>query len=714
MKSGSLCVVALIGLVWAAAGHAASVSIPPEGEADYPQTPVVVPQTSRSIDPKSAIAHWRQIGLRSKATDRCPTVDGWAVESLLSRALSSTNCGPETLDPQGPSEAALREELTDLALLRKLGLDRICLYTADPRNIPAFKKDGKLPADLVAAAPDRMALAPAATPEASLGTLALESWQILRTHFLEQAGNTFDPANRLRFTGKPSVRLVFLDTHPTGERVPSGPGRSFHGYTLAHLANQLICGGEAGCAVEIDTRLAMPYVNFDESSADEERGGKMGLVANLSAAILEEVWQWRRDRDPDRPKHLVLNLSLGWDGELFGDLNAQTVSRLEPGVRAVYDALTFARDLGVLVVAAAGNERGGPAKPSSPLFPAVWELHRPASGPFASCRKPIYAVGGVDWQGLPVANARTDGKPRRSAYADHAVTGTEARGAESPTWIYTGTSVGAAVTSSIAAAVWHLRPELGPGQVMRLIDRSGESLEARADFYPWQRNPLLRWIRGEPRLRRVSLCRATALARGRGPECFCPKWRREPPVLARPMPPPATDFVESDPEAYGQRCTSTRRLMVNDNLLPKEICPAERFGDIASQRWTFPQPEDNPCMGCALIPPRETATFPEPEGPPPYTLQMALRPGWRDEGAEILAATLDIERFEGDRMTYVISQEHIDRLNDRDPIPTGTSIQLLFSLADRGSLWGCTARLNFKVRRGDEVTSIIDPVIVDP
>jgi hypothetical protein len=94
---------------------------------------------------------------------------------------------------------------------------------------------------------------------------------------------------------------------------------------------------------------------------------------------------------------------------------------------------------------------------------------------------------------------------------------------------------------------------------------------------------------------------------------------------------------------------------------------------------------------------------------------MEMGRAWwqQSEGARIEAATLDIERFhEGlavTQMRYEIPQATVDELND------DRSSGFQFDLADRGDLWGCTVRLNFRILRSDGVvTSVSSPVIVDP
>jgi Subtilase family len=647
------------------------------------------------IDPESAKTNWRIVALRSKASRVCPMVPGWEEEPLLDKQIIKPS-------PQD----------SDRALLRRLGLDRYCVYTSregvPPASLPSHPdlvdvKGGIDPRD-------RMALAPAS--EAPVGRIGRMTWRTLAEQFLIQTGHA-----PISFDRDRKVRLVFFDTQPTDEGGPEeiteASGTSFHGFTMMYLARQLLCDRAGHCAADIASRLTLGYREFDPNRKTEPdlRGGNIGLVSDLADAIVEEVWSWRKSRSSQR---LILNFSLGWDGELFEDLDDRRISELDPSVQAVYKALRYARDRGALVIAAAGNRRGGPEKSTLPLLPAAWELRRPRRISSAG----VYAVGGIDWQGLPLPNSRDGGRPRRVAYGDHAVAAT---GTGHPTAIYTGTSVSAAVVSSIAAVVWDLRPELRPDQVMRLIDRSGESLEPRADFYSGMR---------APQTRRLSLCRAAVRAsrpRTMPPACGTSRVASLPdlsPLAARRE---VLSFAPaSPPPLFIPPCDARTRLFTTSGDVLNEPCPTDQYGGRANQRWAAPQPPDDPCPGCTLIPPPSMrismnaapglalAADRSADGSEDNsTLVLEINEEWvvpahlspgTGRYASIESATLDIDCYrEGERVerkTYEIPP----------PLTPGSPPRFL-ELAGTGPLEGCTAALNFKLITADgKVLSVQNPV----
>jgi hypothetical protein len=665
----------------------------------------VNPQFLRTgIDPRNGYISTRWIGLTRQGSVGCPAVGGWTGEPLL--------------DQRSARDATIQE----------LGLDRFCVYTPLPGPARPF-----IPPAGLTAARDRLSISSSAdVVEGSLLTSKSNAVEaVLAQEFLSQSGY-LSPS----LPGPPNVQITFVDSQPDGDLPTRPPHGSQHGFAIAHLAQELVCAGP--CAATVTAKRAL---NFDDPSQTttpirDDLAGSVGTISDLGRAIIAVV------NGCSPGEHRILNLSIGWDGEApldgLTDLDARKVSELETPVQLVYQALQLAARKGVLVIAAAGNRRGGSLEDTNwPLLPAAWELRRPSWSPFGPPL--IYAVGGVDWQGLPLPNSRTKGLPRRVAYGDHATA--EVDGI--PTAVYTGTSVSTAVVSAAAAVIWHLRPELTPAEVMRLIDRSGEPQEARADFYA-------SWLWRAPRIREVSLCAAVKEACGAdGKKCStgigsaleCRPLDHQPPALSSLLTQAHKDLgapfsPASSPSSVAPPChPSTLLLTTGVDPVPQPICPTDEYSSISAQPWVLPQPGVDPCPNCTLVPtgpPTSTnysrvASTPAPSvspgsvafarswgapsGPGSYQLAIALSQSWIAALQDVtlnVTAMLDIDCFangEFQRTTYPVQ---IDSTTDL--------AWTAFGFGDGQSLKGCRAQLNFVVRdaTGSILMSVQNPVAVDP
>jgi hypothetical protein len=648
------------------------------------------------VDPRTGSTPWRQIATLREGKTTCPPVAGWDP--------------PRPLLPSKGGEAPewyRAFSRADRALISGLGLDRLCVYTTEVRPVPRFI----IPpgSDLAAASPDRMAISVSGMDgqkEAPVGPQTVDS--ILADEFLHNTGPVSLPS-----TGPPNVRITFLDSEPDGAL--SFTDHRSHGYALGHLAHEIVCNGS--CAATLWNSRALGYDGKSPDPLADTQAGYVGVLSELGPKILQAIGEWKLAGDTE---HLILNLSIGWDGEIpidggKADLDAHSFSELDPAVQAVYGALRIAARNHVLVIAAAGNRRGGSLHDSNwPTLPAAWELHRFSH----RGTKLVYAVGGVDWQGLPLPNARTKGLPRRVAYGDHAtamVNGT-------PTDVYTGSSVSAAVVSSVAAVVWNLRPELRPEQVMRLIDRSAipTPQRVRADFY---------WGRRAPRIHEVSLCAAVKKAwRGRTygaigtavSGCARPDW--QPPVLSGVLPGDSrvesleSEFLEASVGVSPPCYRRTQWFSVGGSAVSPPFCPTDQFDSIVSQRWVLPQPGNNPCANCVLVPtgPPDlllaAATPPVPSRSVFYDLKIELDPSWIDSALLGSTAMLEIDRFDGGtwvRRAYPIR------------VDLHRATMTVSRLGDGLPLKDCRAQLNWvlttpSIGGASTTMSVQSPVVVDP
>lgn len=368
------------------------------------------------------------------------------------------------------------------------------------------------------------------------------------------------------------VRVVVVDTAPDALlTAPIVPGLDRHGDTLAGLISDIACGS-AGCTADVDTALGLPWL--DKVTWTPE-GGHVGRLSDVAKAI------WRAFQAAEGARErLILNLSLGWeDAPGFADCVDDPAAMMPPA-RAVFQILQHLACQGVLVVAAAGNDAGGPEPPRGMVCPARWEA-QPLG---ATCGVPadtpmVHAVGGVDYAGRPIVVTRPRGRPRLAATA---LGGVGWAGSAAPPPL-TGTSVAAAVVSGVSAAVWAQRPALSGAQVISALYESGLPV-GPADVCP----------AGQPsgcEAHRVSLCNAV-LHVGVGLDC-----------AAAPDQPTSTPSL--DPAALAALSLTLASLPANasvvaapvsdPSLLPRWSAPGPALSGAA-----FPQPVVPVCPSCTF------------------------------------------------------------------------------------------------------------------
>ena len=561
----------------------------------------VGPDLQGSERQKAAVPN-RWIGVTKLWRQRCPVpgAAGWTVRPLF---------------PLQNLEPALQ------APARRAKLHRFCVYEYEGDE--PYPMDLELPPEVSArlrsAEHDRIALAGAA----SLDEITREPFY---QHFLGQA----QIPEHLPLTGSPRVRLAFLDTQPDGERIPAADPRSPHGYTLLHIADRLsgplACRDDkSSCAIELASRLALPVVRFNpatglEEERDTARGGYRGSLDDLTSALWAEI--------NHRPEHrLVLNLSVGWDGEKLGGWETE-LSDMTPAVQGVYRALRFAADRDILVIAAAGNElEGQNPTDQPPLLPGGWEMRQLPKEDGFEKRPFIYAVSGVDGAGHPLVNTRAQGEAPRVAYADH-VKVPDLRKPGLYTATLTGTSVASAMVSTIASIVWSHRPELTPAQVMDTLSASGEVMETPLDA-AGERRPRRPDISApsEPAtdVRRITLCRALTLACSAGDHC----------------PAPACDRPDALPQPDWNAFEAPRV----DSILTR--FPSRSHRDVRDGPWIATQPGVDPCPNCAVTgPPDRAAATPTEKAvvahlaTRSYGEQPALAASYTDDLYELYAEVL--------------------------------------------------------------------------
>lgn len=530
----------------------------------------------RSPEASAAATSWRWIGVKDGLeSPACPDATGWTAEPLFAQE-----------DP-APIPRGLR---------------RFCLYeSSEGEGDPARLRNLVRRRELSAVAPDHMAVG------TSANELKAAVWEELRDHFLAQAG-----AVALSAGPGPLPRLAFADTGPTNDADPENgwDDTSAHGYTLANLAKDLLCG-PAGCLARITSRLALPHTNLGPVR-HPVHGGYIGTVGEVAVAIRREVHAWETAAAGDR---LILNLSLGWDGTLFGGGQAN-VNDMPLDVQAVYKAIENAVCRGALVIAAAGNRGGGPDPEIGPLHPAAWE-RRPAPS-YRTCARAlrgtgapnrklwpakywplVYAAGGVDAASAALANARPRSEPGLAAFADHAVTDDNR---SAPTAVLTGSSGSAAVVSAAAAAVWHYRPRKKPHEVMELVYGGGVDLGRDAQL-------CVGVTRGQPCQRavhRVSVCAAVVEACKAGggacpaslPACVSAgALDLSAADLSAFLASPHTD-VDLDDASLSSQVPQCGGETLHYSVRPPDPCPHRQHPGLTVELWSYSQPGTNPCSAC--------------------------------------------------------------------------------------------------------------------
>ncbi|HZN92197.1 MAG TPA: hypothetical protein VFB81_05810, partial [Myxococcales bacterium] len=502
-------------------------------------------------------------------------------------------------------------------------LEGYCVYEWSPGSGDAGPDLNRLHAELDAQdaeyARDCYVVAPSGS---SAGVDA--GWRTLRDDYHLQTGRL--PELPQGGNSAPArIRVAVVDSAPNGYAggAPS-EDRSGHGHAVGWIVREHACPGDAGtpCIGQIADRLALPQITLRRR--DLADGGYFGSQGQVAKAVHGAVHAWRAfNLGGGNQQRLVVNLSLGWDPVHGGETNMPLPAR------AVYDAITHAVCQGALVVAAAGNDPGGPGIAAGPMLPGGWET-RPGptaaqcnatEGPSwsAAGKLPpadagfyqplIHAVSGVRADDSPLINARPGGRARMAAPAAHALA--EDHGA--PTDVLTGTSAAAAVTSAIAATVWGYRPKLTAPEVMDIIRRSGAPLGEYADFCLGGR-PCPRST-PEREVVRANLCKAVRKA-CLSPLESCPA---APPACAS-RPPHAGTLPSLSAGELATMAAGAPRYdasAVRWSLAPLEICgftelwterpeypappcPRRQYYGAPIRPWSAPQPSSSSCPVCTI------------------------------------------------------------------------------------------------------------------
>lgn len=457
-------------------------------------------------------------------------------------------------------------------------LTDFCLYTWTP-VVPAAAPTSAQMLSLftVSGAQEMTEDVPVLYPTAPFSTEEEAVFAGLRSALRAQVG---DASLLPSWPASPGIRVVVIDSAPDAPPGQIQPGASRHGDTLAHLIEDIVCqaaGDQATgrtCAAEVTTALALPWI---ARGVPGPNGGYIGTLSDLARAIERAVLGWQNDRlaaPSSTPARLVLNLSLGWEHTPgIADCSTEPPERMGPPARAVRGILQSAASQGALIIAAAGNDSGGPARRTGLVCPGRYQAVPQDAD---SSQSLLVAASGVDYQDRPLETARPLG-----------ITGIAGLGLGGVAWNpgdpvppqLTGSSVATAVVSAVSALVWAHQPSWTPGQVTTAVYQGG------IDVGPADECPLLL---GACRSHRVSVCGALQAA-GASPSCS--------PAAPKPWSCPGLPIeMAALAAAYANVPPSTGTL-VPLTTLPRYLAPT-----VQVDPWVFPMPISATCPTCRAAP----------------------------------------------------------------------------------------------------------------
>jgi hypothetical protein len=373
----------------------------------------------------------------------------------------------------------------------------------------------------------------------------------------------------------PVARVVVVDTAPTGVHGNVHPGASRHGDTLVHLIEDLVCNGSVPhvCAAEVTAELALPWI---DRGVRGPSGGHVGSLSDLARAIDRAVQRWQDDlaSGTTTPPRLILNLSVGWEHHpRIADCNLNSPDLLGPPARAVVGILQYAASKGALIVAAAGNDSGGPIPRTGLVCPGRYQALAKNANPSQAL---LVAVSGVDYQDRPLEMVRPSGI---TGIVGLALGGVAWKVGEPVPPQLIGSSVSTAVVSAISALVWAYQPGRSPSEVTSAVYAGGLEVGA-ADQCPM--------LLSTCRARRASVCGALNAA-GAALRCTIPTAK---PWSCPTLAAQTSALFASYSSIVGKVTTP---LPVLPTTIPRMLAPS-----VQVLPWVFPMPISATCPTCAV------------------------------------------------------------------------------------------------------------------
>jgi hypothetical protein len=369
------------------------------------------------------------------------------------------------------------------------------------------------------------------------------------------------------------------------------PDQARHGCSMNAFVHDLTCTDPLSCGAQVGTWLALDRDPLAPGGINLTNGGYLGTQSTLAAQILDAVQDWDY---AGRPGPLVIHLAVGWEPEYTwrpGSPGTESV-----GAQAVRLALEYASCEGALVIAAAGNEKGGPVPVSGPMYPAAWgALPPPDCADVGTAREAalLYAVDAVGEDGSLITRARDLATPRLVAWgwqamADIATWAPSCGIDGAPVTAMTGSSVATAVTVAAAASVWRVDPTLTAAEVMEIVYEGGATPSGPGPAGGW-------WSAFGPnspaQVRQVSVCESVNMA------CAALGW---PAGCGAECPEPATCAWDWAPDDVDD-IDATGMSLLGPYSCGTSPCAHDTWSSSFSIPWTLsPQPSTDACTECWL------------------------------------------------------------------------------------------------------------------
>jgi subtilisin family serine protease len=397
-----------------------------------------------------------------------------------------------------------------------------------------------------------------------------------------------------------AVRVAVLDT--ASDTAGGYDDKVGHGRAVRRLIEEVACGELQECAVEVFNIGALPYGSTStDISVQPNNAGGFGTKSMLADAIEQVSSAWAQESPRTRPANLVINLSLGWsscyENDALGWFDSRSV-----GSQAVLESIGRAACRGASVIAASGNTgtssdcpAGAPGKPGR-MYPGSWGgqgidpevcTALGISAVLPDKQPALLSVGGVNAVDGILGNVNNWSNIVAQSQAVTVPDPTQSTGW---TRVLSGTSMGAAAASGIAAALLSYDPSLTPAAVADLIASAAVPLLDRPNPGDPMGQDFIcndRWRGADCKeVRRLSVCDALASVTPM-PDCETPKAFEESTITIGTLGKVAIGGVAVDCDDCGGAC-------------PAE-CSLATAPDARDEPWVVPQPLPQGCGTCVKV-----------------------------------------------------------------------------------------------------------------